>query len=145
MEIDTAPATSQVDHYSDDEPLVSIMDLISTADVTGEDIMSKIDHVFSELYTSASSGPLLGAAFDALQEVRSTWKFMGENTDELTRTCFYMQLVERILHDASISGQGQTRRHALAVRELVFNLNFAYKQDQPTPLNLRVCTRTLSA
>lgn len=134
-------------HYgtrSDDLPQVLTLALLTSSDVSATDIKSNIDSLFSELYTAASNGMVLQASREALDNVRSTWTFMKENTDELSRTCFSMQLVDRILHEASIYGPGQTPRNALAVLELVFNLNFAYSQDVPTPLNLRVCTRLTS-
>lgn len=111
--------------------------IMSTGDVSAEDMKSNIDLLLSELYKTASSGLVLQAGLRALHEVRSTWRFMQKNTDELTRTGFYMQLVDRILHDASIYGPRQ-HHQALALQELVFNLNLAFTQDVSTPLNLRV-------
>lgn len=139
MANDTAPATLLEDTHLDDLPQVVILSMMSTSDVTAADIKSDIDRVFDRLYTTASGGLVLQAGLAALDEVRSTWRFLQQNTDEFTRTGFYMQLSDRILHDASIYGLGENRRKTLAVRELVFNLNFAYSQDQPTPLNLKVC------
>lgn len=121
------------------------MAMMSTSEVTAADIKSNIDGLFHELYTTASGGLVLRAGLNALSDVRSSWRFMQENTDELTRTGFSMQLSDRILHDVSIYGLGQNSRRALALRELVFNLNYAYSQDGPTPLDLKVCINILSA
>lgn len=145
MADDAAAATFQVDLDFDDESLVLIMGSMSTSDVRGADIIIGIDRLFDELYTSATGGTVFRAGLDALSEVRSLWRYMREQTDDLTMTCFYMLLNDRILHDASIYGRRQNLRYSWAVRELAFNLNFAYSQDEPTPFNLRVCTRTLSA
>lgn len=144
MANDAAPATLHEDIHLDDLPQVVIMGMMSTSDVTAADINSNIDSLFDDLYTTASGGLVMQAGLAALSDVRSAWRFLQENTDELTRTGFRMQLSDRILHDASIYGLGKNPRHALAIRELVFNLNFAYSQDGPTPLDLRVCTRILS-
>lgn len=140
----TSSATSQVDDDFDNLPQVVMMGLMSTSDITADDIKSNIDSLFSDLYTTASDGVVLQAGLEALDGVRSTWRFIQENADELTRTGFYMQLADRILHDAATYGRDQNPRHALAIRELVFNLNFAYRQDGPTPLDLRVCDSTHS-
>lgn len=145
MEKATATANVQMDIHFDDEPLVAIMGMMSTTEVAAADIMSNIDRLFSELYTTASDGLVLKSGFDALSEVRSTWRFLRKNAGDLPMTCFYMVLVDRILHDASMYDREQNVRHALAVRELVVNLNLAYSQNEPTPLNLRVCTRILYA
>lgn len=140
MEYTAAPAIFHEDTHLDDLPQVVMMAMMSTSDVTAADIEQNIDALFDELYTTASGGLVLKAGIDALRDIRSSWRFMQENTDELTRTGFSMQLSDRILHDVSTYGLGQNPRRALAVRELVFNLNFAYSQDGPTPLDLRVCT-----
>lgn len=145
MEHNTAPAIFHEDTHLDDLPQVVMMAMMSTSDVTASDITSHIDALFDELYTNASGGLVLKAGIDALRDLRSSWRFMQENTDELTRTGFSMQLSDRILHDVSTHGLGQNPRRALALRELVFNLNFAYSQDGPTPLDLRVCTGIPSA
>lgn len=140
MAHNTAPAIFYEDSHLDDLPQVVMMAMMSTSDVTADDIKQDIDALFDDLYTTASGGLVLKAGIDALNVVRSSWRFMQENMDELTRTGFSMQLSDRILHDVSMYGLDQNPRHALAVRELVFNLNFAYSQDGPTPLDLRVCT-----
>lgn len=145
MENDTAPATFQGDTNLDNLPHVVILGMMSTSDVTAADIASNISDIFDELYTVASDGLVEEAGLGALDGLRSTWRFMQEETDELTRTGFYMQLSDRILHDVSIYGLGQNRPRALALRELVFNLYFAYSQDGSTPLNMRVCTIVPSA
>lgn len=138
MANDADTPTFYEDTRFDGPPQVALVGLMSVSDVSAADIKSHLDGLFYRLFTTASNGMVLQAGLDALHGVRSTWSFMEENTDELSRTVFYMQLADRILHDASIYGLGQTHRYALAVRELVFNLNFAYRQDEPTPLNLSV-------
>ena len=121
-------------------PQAVIPSLLSSSGITAKDIESDIDIIFSDLYTNSLSGSVSKAGRDALTDVRSTWKFLQANTDELTRTGYYMQLIDRILHHASIYGLTESRRPALAVRELVYNLKVGFSQDEPTLLNPEVCT-----
>lgn len=124
---------------------VAMLGLMSTCDISAEDIESNIDMMFSELVTHASSGKVLEAAgLAAFTNVRDVWRLLKEEADEMTRTGFYVQLADRILHDASIYSLEKQARPAYAVREFVFNLNHAFSQDEPTPLNLKVRTNVLS-
>lgn len=145
MAKDTATVHSQEDTHFEDLNQVVMTDFISTAGVTANDIKSNIDGLFSKLFESASTRTVEQAGFEALDDVRSTRMFMQRDADKPTMTVYSVQLIDRILHSASIYGLGTHLRRALAVQELVFNLNLGFNLDGSTPLNLKVCTGNFSA
>jgi hypothetical protein len=144
MAKDTAAVHSQEDTHSEKLHQVVMSDLMSTSDIATDDTESNIDRIFSELFESASRGTVEQAGLHALDDVRDKWMFIQRDVDELTRTGFYMQLIDRVLHSASIYDLGTHLHRALAVRAVIFNLNLDLDPDGSTPVNLKVCTGTSS-